>query len=183
MNQSLCLGRAKAQFYRTAASGGQTQYNSTQAQGKRPFLHLGKRNQYTEHKTFRLGSEGAMSTPGRCQAAPHWGLFGTAGEPTNSPHPMGAIHGEDAAALAQRRHSNDPFLHARNGSPVMSQGGAAASLDRARAVPTSSISHLIPAAATRAHPSAGCWDIGMSDCLTVVLLWAEEHNTGPLWED
>lgn len=42
---------------------------------------------------------------------------------------------------------------------------------------------LIPAAATRAHPSAGCWDRGVGDCPTVVLLWAERHNTGPLWED
>lgn len=91
---------------------------------------------------FRVGSEGAVSTPGRCGAAPHWGLFGTAGGPTSSPHPMGATHGEDAAAPAQRCHPNDLSLHAGNGPAVMSQGRAAASLDRARAVPTSSVSHL-----------------------------------------
>lgn len=103
---------------------------------------LGKRNQHTERKTFRVGSEGAVSTPGRCQAAPHWGLFGTAGGPTSSPHPIGATHGEDAAALAQRCHPNDLSLRAGKGPAVMSQGRATASLDRARAVPTSSVTHL-----------------------------------------
>lgn len=110
--------------------------------GKKAFFVPGEKNQHIEHKTFRMGSEGAVSTPRRCQAAPHWGLFGTAGGPTSSPYPMGATHGEDAAAPAQRCHPNDPFLHAGNGPAVMSQGRAAASLDQARAVPTSSVSHL-----------------------------------------
>lgn len=47
----------------------------------------------------------------------------------SGPHPMGAIHGEDAAAPAQRHHSNDLFLHARNGPAVTSQKRAVASLD------------------------------------------------------
>lgn len=65
------------------------------------LLCLEKRNQHTEHKTFRLSSEGVVSTPRRCWAAPHWALFGTAGGPTSSPHSMGAIHGGDAGTPAQ----------------------------------------------------------------------------------
>lgn len=73
MSQSLCQGRGKASSAGTAASEGQNQY-STWALEKRPFLCLEKRNQHTERKTFRLGSEWAVSTPSRCWAAPHWGL-------------------------------------------------------------------------------------------------------------
>lgn len=61
--------------------------------GKRSLSCLGEGNQYTEHKTFGVGSEGAASTPRRRRAAPPRGLFGTAGAPASSPQPVGAAQG------------------------------------------------------------------------------------------
>lgn len=142
MNQSLCLGRGKAQFHRNSCIRKTDPIQQHLSMGKKAFFVLRKRKQHTEHKTFRAGFEGTVSTLGRCRAAPHWGLFGTAGGPTSSPHPMGATHGDEAAAPAQRCNPNDLSVHAGNGPAVMSQGRAAASLDQARAVPTSSVSYL-----------------------------------------
>ena len=129
--------------------------------GKRPLSCLREGNQYTEHKTFRVGSEGAASAPGRCLAAPRWGLFGTAGGPTGSPHLMGAMQGGGCCCPSpevrhggcqlggtsgtQDFHRTDPSLRAGDGPAVMR---AREELQHpripARAVPISSRSHPYP---------------------------------------
>lgn len=126
MNQTLCQGRGKAQFHTNSCIRTEpTQQHLGMGKKVWSFLCLGKRNQHTEHKPFRVGSEWAVSTPRRCQAAPHWALFGTAGEPTSSPHPIGAIHGR---TLLPWHGGITPMTLScmQNGPAVMSQGRAAA---------------------------------------------------------
>lgn len=118
-----------------------------------PLSCLGEENQYTEHKTFRVGSEGAASTPGRRWVTPRWSLFGTAGGLASSPHPTGAAQwgGCCPSPEVQHRgcqlggtsgtqdfHPTDSSLRAGEGPAVVSQGRAAASLD-----PGQSCSHQL----------------------------------------
>lgn len=65
MNQTLCQGRGKAQFHRNSCIRRTEPIQQHLGTGKRPFLCLEKRNQHTEHKTFRVGSEWAVSTSRR----------------------------------------------------------------------------------------------------------------------
>lgn len=124
--------------------------------GRRPLSRLGEANQYTEHKTFRVGSEGAASAPGRHRAAPPRSLFGTAGGLASSPHPVSAVHGRGwccpspearprhggfqlgGTSGTQDFHPTDPSLCAGHRPAVVSQGRAAASSD-----PGQSCSHQL----------------------------------------
>lgn len=160
-HRSLCLENRKGPIPQKQPHQETDQIHHSPGMGKRPLSCLKEGNQYTEHKTFRAGAEGAASTHGRQRAAPPGVSLALQEGPLAACIPWVAYRGEGCycpspevrhaacqlggTSGTQDFHPTDRSLCAGDGPAVVRAGEELQHPQiPARAVSTSSRSHPYP---------------------------------------